>query len=279
MTEDWLSAHLDGELSAAERAEVDAALAADPVLAADYADLQRVRSLLRSGAVEPAPGAMDRIVAAVDAADRDAPAADVAPVLRLRRRRRVPTVAAAAAAMVIIASVVGGVGGTESLPAIGDLVAQHEVAAAVVEGAPMPDDMMAMAEMPMDDAMAAAPPMPEDLAMTHAFTDGPTMHLVYVTSGGEPISVFRHEGDADVEAFGAGSVVKADEASMWSAPHSGAYVAVIDGTGYVWFVVSAEPHEAMMDDMMHDLPSRSPSLGERLRDAADVVAEPFRFWE
>jgi hypothetical protein len=281
MTPDWLSAHLDGELSAAERVEVKAAIASDPRLAEEYEELARVRALLRGDAVEPAVGAAARIVAAVAGADVDADgsAETLAPVVELRRWRRAPSMAAAAAAMVIIATVVGGVGGAEGVPAIGDLVAQHEAAAAVIDGAPMPDDVTHMDEMPMDVAMAEAPPMPDELAMAHAFADGSTLHLVYVADDGEFVSVFRHEGDTDVHDMGDGSVIEGDEASMWSGPHGDAYVAVIDGTGYVWVVVSAEPHDSMMDDMMHDLPTRSPSIGDRARDAADAMVEPFRFWK
>lgn len=282
MKPEWLSAHLDGELDPAERATVDEALAADPALAAEYAGLADVRRTLRGELLDPPHGVIDRIIAEVEAADAEpASGVAVAPVVRLADRRRVPTFAAAAAAMAIIASVVGGIGGAESLPAIGDFVAQHEAAAAVVAGAPMPDDMademMDMDEMPMPDAMAVAPTMPDDMAMAQAYVDGSTIHLVYLTSAGEPVSVFRHEGDTDVDDLGEGSVSTADGADMWSAPRDGRYVVVIDGTGYVWVVVSDGPHDDMMDDMMDELPSRSPSLGDRLRDMADAVVDPFAF--
>ena len=69
MNEEWLSAHLDGELSASEAAELEAALATDPDLAAVYADLARVRSVLRAGAVEPPVGSIERIVALVERSD------------------------------------------------------------------------------------------------------------------------------------------------------------------------------------------------------------------
>jgi len=276
MNDDWLSAHLDGELPAIEATELAAALAEDPRLQADYDDLSRVRAMLREGTVELPAGTIERLVAAV-AADEESPeSAAAAPVVSLVSRRRVPTFAAAAAAMVIIASVVGGLGGSTNLPALGDLIDQHEAAAGVIEGAPMPDELHDMDVMPMEKATSEAPPMPADYSMEHAFVRGRTLHLVYRTLDGEPVSVFRHEGDADVNDLGGGSVVSSDEADMWSAPMDNAYVAVVDGTGYVWIVISAEPHDDMMGDLMHDLPTRSASLGERLRDAADAVVEPFR---
>ena len=59
----------------------------------------------------------------------------------------------------------------------------------------------------------------------------------------------------------------------------GSYVAVVDGDGYLWVIVSRTAHDEMMDGMMYDLPSREPGFGERLRGAADTVVEPFRIWD
>jgi hypothetical protein len=282
VNEEWLSAGLDGELSVEEQDELDAALASDPGLAALFDELQTVRSVLRSSAVPVDDATLRRLVTDAEAAASDAADAEatgLAPLVPLGRRRRVPTFAAAAAAMVIIASVVGGLGGSNSIPALGDLVERHEAAAAVIEGDEMPDMMDDMDPMPMDEASDAALPMPADYTMRHAFVDGRTVHLVYRSSRGDAVSVFRHEGDVDVDDLGSGSMASSDEADMWSAPMDGAYVAVVDGSGYVWIVVSGEPHEEMMDDMMYDLPRRSPSVGERLRDVADAAVDPFRLWD
>jgi hypothetical protein len=281
VNEEWLSAHLDGELSSSEAAELEAVLASDPALAAIHDDLARVRAMVRGSVVEPPQGTLERIVAGVERADEHAnPDRPVAPVYSLASRRRVPTFAAVAAALVIIASVVGGLGGSDSLPALGDLIAQHEAAASVIDGEPMPDHMdhMGMDEIPMDEAMDVALPMPADFSVRHAFASGSITQLVYMSADGEPVSVFRHEGETDLGDLGNGSVSSGPEAEMWSARRLDAYVAVVDGTGYVWVIVSAEPHDDMMDDMMDDLPTRSPSIGERLRDTADAAVEPFRFW-
>lgn len=285
MNEELLSAHLDGELSDAERTEVDAALAADADLAAAYDALRAVRAVLRGETIEPPAGSAERVVAAVRAADTATAAVEddaIAPVVSLGSRRRVPSLAAVAAVMLIIVGVVGGVGGAEGLPAIGDLVAQHEAAAAVVDGAPMPDEMDDMDKMPMGEAMSAAPSMSDEMAMADAYVDGPTLHLVYVDGGGEVLSIFRHEGDAGGGGFDGlerAGATPDDDTQMWSGPRDGLYVAVIDDeNGYVWVVISDEPKDAMMADMMQDdLPGRSPSFGDRLRDAADVIVEPFRF--
>lgn len=279
MNEDWLSAHLDGELTSEEAAQVTAALASDPDLAARHDELRSVRERLRGAAVSVSDETIARLVAAVDATpDAGSSSPDTATVVPLAPRRRARRLAAIAAVLVIVAGVVGGVGGTASLPALGDLVARHEVAAAVVTGAPAPDgdDLMdEMDPMPMDEASGAALPMPREFAMEKAFAHGSTVQLVYRSADGEPLSVFRHEGDVDVEDLGDGSMAWSDEAAMWSAPMEGSYVAVVDGDGYVWVVVSAAPHPEMMDDMMHDLPTRSPSWRERVAR----FVEPLRFWD
>jgi hypothetical protein len=280
VNEEWLSAYLDGELSADEAGEVDGALAADPELAATCDDLVRIRSLLRDSAVDIPAGALERIVAAVETdAKQEGPAAGVAPVVALRRHRRVPTFAAAAAAMVIIAGVVGGLGGSTTVPALGDLIARHEVAAAVIDGAPMPDEMDDMDPMAMEDAALASLPMPADYSMEQAFAEGDTIHLVYRSRMGEPVSVFRQDGDVDMGALGDGSMMHGEGADMWTAPIDGSYVAVVDGDGYLWVVISPAPPEDMMDEMMDDLPTRSPGMTERVRDAADAVVDPFRIWD
>ena len=284
MNEEWLSAHLDGELSPDEERELAAALADDPGLARLLAELTAVRTTLRTDAVEIPADALPRVVHAVASASAVGGGREgSAPVVALADRRRVPTFAAAAAVMVVIASVVGGLGGSTTVPALGVLLARHEVAAAVVDGVPMPADMDdidldGMEPMPMEAAAGAALPMPDDFAMEQAYVEADTVHLVYRTGLGEPVSVFRQEGDVDIEALGDGTMARGDQAAMWSAPMDGAYVAVVDGDGYLWVIVSATPHDEMMDDMMHDLPSRERGIGERLRDAADAVVEPFRIW-
>ena len=72
MNDDWLSAHLDGELTDAEAAEVDAALVADPVLAADLDHLRRIRHMLRDASITPPEGSIERIVAAIRRVDSGA---------------------------------------------------------------------------------------------------------------------------------------------------------------------------------------------------------------
>lgn len=281
MSDDRLSAWLDDELEPAERARFALELDRDPVLAAELESLARVRTMLRSAAaVEPAPGAMDRIVADVAAADdrstgRAAPDAMIVDLTR--RRRGVSVVAAIAASVAIIAGVVGGVGGTTTLPAIGDLLARHDAAAA---DGPMPDDAEAM---PMDDMEGVGPTMPAAMTMAAAYHgDGSLVHLVYRDTAGATVSVFRQDGDADLDKLAGrddlpeGEVADMAGTDVWSATVDEMHVAVVDGDGYVWTVVADDDHDAMMVAMADDLPSRDKGIGDRLTDAADVIVRPWR---
>lgn len=239
----------------------------------DDADHAEVRDLLANlPLVEPPPGAMERIIAAV-AADTGpvGEVADLGERRRVRSQRWIPRVAAAAVVLAIVGVVVGGVGADTRIPAVGDLVAAHEAAAAEV----MPDSAH---EMPMDEAHHMGPAMPESMEMMAAYVEsGGTIHLVY-SAGGGVVSVFRQEGDTDLgELDRSGEVKMMGETPMWSAVVAEMHVAVLDGDGYVWTVVADHHDDEMMDVMTDDLPSRSPSLLERARDVADAVVEPWRF--
>lgn len=233
--------------------------------------------------VEPRPGALERIIAAVAAepetseagASRTAPDAAVVALddhRRTRAQRWAPRVAAAAVVLAVIGVVVGGVGTDTEIPAIGDLIASHEAAASET----MPESAHVM---PLDDAHDMEPAMPESMSMAAAYVvAGDTVQLVYHDVEGGVVSVFRQVGDTDLDDLGdAGHVEIMGDSTVWVAVVAEMHVAVIDGDGYVWTVV-ADHHDAeMMTVMTERLPSRSPSLLERVRDAADAVVDPWRF--
>lgn len=274
--DDRYSAWLDGELAPDEAAAVEAEVAADPALAAEVDALRSVRSLLRAqGPVDVYADAGERLVARLEAAaaasrsEAGRGAASRATVVPLARRRRVPTLAAVAASFAIIVSVIGGVGGSSTLPAVGDLIARHDAAAAV-----MPHDPMA--SMPDD-----MPSMPGKMDMMHADLDGSVVHALYALADGSAVSVFRHDGELDeaglVDDMG-GEVGEMAGHAMWAADIGRRHVAVLDGDGYVWTIVSdveTDPMSDLMHDVMTDLPERSPSIAERLHDMAEAVVEPF----
>ncbi len=261
--DDRFSAWLDDELGPAERLAVEQELAANPKRAAEVEDLASVRSLLRNAAlIEPRDGALDRIVSSV-AADPG-----LAPVISLASRRRVPLIAAMAASFAIIASVVGGLGGSSTLPAVGRLIAQHEAAASVSHHDPITATDM--------------PTLGDTMALMHTEADHGVVHALYATDEGDMVSVFRQDGHLDAEALsddmhGMGSTSDMGGHAMWSADVDGSHVAVLDGDGYVWTVVTSTNTEMSMD-VMADLPGRSESVADRLAAVAESIVEPFELF-
>ncbi len=267
-TDDRISAFLDGELSESEAGAFRVEAEADPVLAGEIESFAAIRELLRAGSqVAPRAGAIERIVAGVSATD-----AKLAPVVELSTRRRVPAFAAVAASFAIIAGVVGGLGGSTTLPALGDLVALHSAAAAAESMPPSDEEVM-------HEAVTQGPEMPVGFEIAHASREGSVTHIVFAGPEGSMVSVFQQVGDTDVEMvgdeMGKGEVSDMGGQPMWSGSIGDTHVAVLDGDGYLWTVVGEADHDTMAV-MMTDLPTRNSGLSERLRDAADAVVDPFR---
>lgn len=111
MTEDVLSAYLDGELSAPEIDLVEDAVGNDPEWAATLADISAVRSALRALPVHEAPpGVWDTIIDSVlddsisdESLSEDSASGEVAPPVSLLRSRTVRWIAAGAAAAAALA--------------------------------------------------------------------------------------------------------------------------------------------------------------------------------
>ncbi len=269
---DRISAWLDNELSHNEARLLASEMAADPELAAEADLLAEVRDLVRSQAQITAPDEVFERVCAAVGADQTA-VAERPPLGGMRGRRRVPTFAAVAATLVIVAGVVGGVGGSTTLPAVGDLVARHSAAAA---GDPMPPSDEGALHDAMTGGLAA---MPGGYEITQAWQDDTLTHLVFAGPDDSMVSVFRQAGNTDVDMVGdemaEGEVGDVGGVSMWSGSVGDAHVAVLDGDGYLWTAVGDTDHDTMMV-MMSDLPARRRGVLERLRDAADAVVDPFR---
>jgi anti-sigma factor RsiW len=122
-----LSAHLDGELTAGEQAELDARLAADETLRRELAEVAEVRTRVRGlGPAAPPPGLLDDVVRAVAAA----PVSGVVVGLDVHRRRgRVALAAVAAvAAAAVLAVVVPD--RSRSAPSIATAVRTHQAGTA-----------------------------------------------------------------------------------------------------------------------------------------------------
>lgn len=268
--DDRFSAWLDDELSVDEAVEVVAEIASDPVLAAEVESLREVRALLRSdGQVTLRAEAVDALMARVEEGAEEGPSTRDADLVTFTRRRRVPAFAAAAASCALVVSVVGGIGGGATLPAVGELIARHDAAAAepaAQRRTPPVDDMP---EMTGSSEMAAVDEI-----------DG-VAHAVYVADDGSIVSVFRQNGefDAQRQADTMGGVTSAmDGHDMWSTDVDARHVVVLDGDGYVWTLVSdtdVDPMIDLMPDSMNELPRRTPALSERVRAVVETCVKPF----
>jgi hypothetical protein len=272
--DDRLSAYLDDELASAERDEVEIALASDSALRSLLAELAEMKAVLGDSMIEPSSASIDRMIGAIERVDEQRPPT-LSSVVDLASHRRVPTFAAVAASIVIIASVVGGVGETASIPAVGDLIVRHEAAASDLEsGVELAMDDDAMHEM-MDDG----PSIPIRLDLTYADQDGPLLHAVFESPEGLMLSLFRQDGDADLNEIGnelgIGEIVDMGGHEMWASDMGETHIAVIDGDGFTWTIVGDAEADHMMT-IMSDLPARSPSIGERIGDVADTIVNPFR---
>jgi anti-sigma factor RsiW len=131
---DFLSGYLDGELTAEERAEVEARLAASTELRAELEEIRVVRDAVRALPRRDAPsGFWDAVVANVEtASDDDAHAGDFAPVHDLGERRartvRWRWIAGAAAAAAVAIAVFVVPGRTQVRPNVRAVATQHGAA-------------------------------------------------------------------------------------------------------------------------------------------------------
>jgi anti-sigma factor RsiW len=129
MTPDVLSAYLDGELDAAERAAVEARLEESGEWRAELAEVRSARDALRGLPTRDAPaGFWDAVHARVAAEETDADADDaVVPITAARShaRRRWAWIAASAAAVAVVVAVVVVPHRNEVSPNVATVVAQH----------------------------------------------------------------------------------------------------------------------------------------------------------
>ena len=126
---DMLSAYLDDELDADERAAVDARLAESPQWRAELAEVAAARDALRGVPSQDAPdGFWDAVRAHVEADEEavgdDAVAAPV-PITSASSRRRWTWVAASAAAVAAVVAVILVPHRDEVRPDVTAVVAQH----------------------------------------------------------------------------------------------------------------------------------------------------------
>jgi len=135
LSEDLLSAYLDDELDASERADVEARLAGSSEWRANLDEVRDTRDGLRGlPAVEGPPEFWARVMAG-DAIEGDTEQDRVVDLGAERRRRRVPrwglAVAGAAAAAVIVVGVVAVPQQNRVRPAVAALTDEHAARSSV----------------------------------------------------------------------------------------------------------------------------------------------------
>lgn len=248
---DELSGYLDGQLDAEERAEVDARLSDDPALADELASVAAVRSALRGlPDVDPPPGALEEVVAAVRATE----------ILERRRRRGRRLV---------------GVGAMASVLAF--VVAMVAVEPAVADATPDVDlalDMHAAIEEEANAADAGA-----GLSSVHLVGRGELVHRSARPDGRTLVSMFSQPGAVEWSRMpGDGEQVLVAGQEAWTSVRGGDHVLVIERDGIVVTLVSAAPLADGGSELLDLVDERAPrpedpSLWERAKVVTDGLGD------
>ena len=267
--DDVLSAYLDGELTPAERTDVDAHLAACAECRADLDAEADVRQLLRDlPAVDPPFGFYERIL-------RDGPEASRAPDKKRRLRFGLANIAGAAAAWLLILGVVNVNSANGSVePVTAGYVNAH---------ASVPADLRST-ESPEEAAKAQATyDAPSRLAGTYQFVgvvdDDGVPQLVY-TDGRRTVSMFLRAGRLNQDALPSDAErVQVNGALAWQVPTTQGAVVFLQRPGVVVILVGADPDRAASDVAESDGPRahEDESMLDHITDAGAGLLETFGF--
>ncbi|MEO1063815.1 MAG: hypothetical protein AAFZ07_20545 [Actinomycetota bacterium] len=211
---DELSGYLDDELPADQRAELEARLAADSELADELASVAAVRAALRGlPEVEPPPGALEEVVAAVRAAEH-----------LERRGRRARRLVGAGAMASIVAFVVAMVAVEPAVAdATPDLEAALDIHAAIEQtGA-------------VDDSAGAG------LSSVHLVGRDELVHRSARPEGGTLVSMFSQPGEVDWSRMPGGERVSVAGQQAWTSVEGDDHLLVIERDGVVVTLVSGAP--------------------------------------
>lgn len=280
-----LSAYLDDELTADERAFVEGALEASPELRRELDELRATQTLLRAlPLVEPKGGPLhvvaDDVVVSDDgrpAIGAEAPAGD-APVVSLdRHRRRRTFVGAALGAVAAALLVVVGVGATLDpmpiAPSVEEFAAVHMGTSGNVAA------FDGMDGDTMDDPAVLAG-LGDGLDRMAVSARDDLVHTVY-SDGTHEVSVFHEPGVVDWESLPAdGEMIVDGSIKTWTGVRDEAVVAITE-RGDLMVVVVADAgmgtdvakEKAMEAVEMVPQVSVSRSLWDRLGDAPGNVID------
>lgn len=256
MSDDRLSAFLDGELDDAERRALEARLSHDGALAAELDAVRHSRQLVRGlGPVEPpadfvfAPsgGAADGL-------------AEVVPLDRHRRRRGLLAVAA----VTIFFLVLGFASGTrvaDVVPPVDDLVDQHAAAAEAMPDAVVDGSFELMPEV--EDVDDMGPAMPE-MPMVAVYQADGIMQFLYDTDHG-PVSVFRQEGTLDAGSLPSTEPMPTEAGMARYLVDAEREIIIIERDGVVFTVVGDLTNHDMVMTAADAVPATDRSVIEQIR--------------
>lgn len=227
-----VSAYLDGEMDGAERDEFVAEVGTNPGLAAEVEAIGSTRDALRG--LPDVPPRRDL--------------AQLGPAGVSHRRRWAAGGATAAiaiaAAWLLVALLVFSGGGSAVVPALDDLVGQHESAAAQdTTGAfePMEREEVDMAMKAPDDVGG--------MGMGGVYQSDDVVQVVY-TDGVHNVSVFHQSGEVAWDDMPPGDMMTMDGKPAWhSTMHGSDVVVVASDDGIVTIVADG----AMATDIAEDL--------------------------
>jgi Putative zinc-finger len=257
-----LSAYLDGELSPAERDQVDTHLASCPACRADLDEERDVRAAVRGlPPVDPPFGFYERIL-------RDGPT-DTAQPKKRRIRFGMANLAATAAAWVLVLGVANLSSGSGSVnPSPNDYVAAHaSVLPGFGGGSPSKEQ-------------AQRYDVPDRLAGTYTLLGeidtGGVPQLIY-TDGQKLLSVFVRPGHLNTAALPRDAKpVEVSGAMAWSVPSDEGETIFLERPGVVVVIVGPA-----LDEAASDMASAGPradedeSLLDHLQGAGEGLLETF----
>lgn len=280
-TVELLDAYADGELTDAERTEVEALLERSPEARAELADIERVRGLVRDLPEVDAPfGFYERL-------RRPDPSHQ-----RSRRRRRAPgvvfaSIGAVAAAVVLVVAIAPV--GHRLAPPVEDLSQRHAMLASATQE--VPEGYASMA----DDAADSMAPYQAPTTVDHGYRRVATyrtpegVHAMYRSDTGT-VSVFEQRGRVEWDGLPSGGTrLRMDGHDAWtvtlssspsgpSSQSSGSVdVVVLARDDLIVTVLGSAPHDDVVAvaEAVPDPPA--PSMTDRVGDTCGWIAEGFGF--
>jgi anti-sigma factor RsiW len=268
--DDVLSAYIDGELTAAERAEVEAHLAVCAECRSDVEGEAEVRRLVRDlPAVDPPFGFYERML-------RQGPGAGQTPEKKRRLRFGLANIAVAAAAWLVILGVVNVNSAEGSVePTAATYLNAHASVTPDMQGTENPE-AAAKAQAAYD--------APARLAGTYLLVaavvdDDGTPQLVY-TDGRRTVSMFLRSGRLNEDALPSDAVrVQVNDARAWQVPTAEGAVVFLQRPGVVVILVGADPDRAASDVAESSGPrtDEHDSMLDHVSDAGTGLLETFGF--